>query len=395
MTEGVGENGRVEGTVPAPPGLHAGVREVLAAHWRPEGHTVPNGAAYPWRWLWDSCFHSIIWAALGDGERAVTELAAVLADQDADGFVPHVAYPSDPGFLADFWGRSATSSITQPPMYGHAAAELVRRGVPVPDEILDRAAGGLRFLLERRRRSPGGLVTLCHPWESGVDDSPRWDHWCPGGFDTGRWFDLKGTLLGGIERSAGGAPLANRTFESASAGFNALAAFNALELGALVGDQSLVSAAVELSGSLDRRWDPDLATWVDDGAGSATSGRVRTLDALLGALVLPERAPAVLALALDGTAYGGVCGPAGVHRDEPAFRPRAYWRGVAWPQLTYLLWVAACRSGSFDAARDLAGRLMRGADRSGLAEYWDPDDGTGCGAAPQSWTGLAAVVSTA
>lgn len=382
------------GTVVAPAGLHAGIRDMMVAHWRPEGHTVPNAAAYPWRWLWDSCFHAVIWATLGDGDRAVTELSAVLADQDADGFVPHVAYPSDPGFLAGFWGRPATSSITQPPMYGHAAAELVRRGVAVPDDILDRAARGLGFLLRRRQRSPGGLVTLCHPWESGADDSPRWDHWCPGGFEPARWYDAKGALLGGIERAAGGPPLANPAFGSVSAGFNALVAFNALELAPLVGDRSLAAAADELVGSLDHRWDPDLATWVDDGAGAATSGRVRTLDALLGALVVPARAPAVLALACDDAAYGGACGPAGVHRSEPAFRPRAYWRGSAWPQLTYLLWVAARRSGSFDAARDLAARLVRGAGRSGLAEHWDPDDGTGLGAAPQSWAGLAAVVST-
>jgi hypothetical protein len=33
-----------------------------------------------------------------------------------------------------------------------------------------------------------------------------------------------------------------------------------------------------------------------------------------------------------------------------------------------------------------------GATKSGFAEYWDPDTGAGLGAAPQSWTALAAVV---
>ena len=32
---------------------------------------------------------------------------------------------------------------------------------------------------------------------------------------------------------------------------------------------------------------------------------------------------------------------------------------------------------------------------SGWAEYWDADDGTGLGAAPQSWAALAAVVAAA
>jgi hypothetical protein len=36
--------------------------------------------------------------------------------------------------------------------------------------------------------------------------------------------------------------------------------------------------------------------------------------------------------------------------------------------------------------------LVRGAARSGLAEYWHPDTGAALGAVPQSWSALAAVV---
>ncbi len=96
--------------------------------------------------------------------------------------------------------------------------------------------------------------------------------------------------------------------------------------------------------------------------------------------------------ALDARAFGGACGPAGVDRREPSFAHRTYWRGPAWPQLTYLLWVAARRRGAADQFGALAAMLVRGATRSGWAEYWEPDDGDGLGAAPQSWAALAAVV---
>ena len=95
-------------------------RSVLEAHWRAEGFAVPNAEVYPWQWLWDSCFHAICWASLGD-ERAVTELDRTLAHQGETGFVPHMTYWSDPGFAEQFWGRPTTSCITQPPMFGHAA----------------------------------------------------------------------------------------------------------------------------------------------------------------------------------------------------------------------------------------------------------------------------------
>ena len=257
------------------------------------------------------------------------------------------------------------------------------------------ATAGLRFLLDERERDPAsGLITIVHPWESGADDSPRWDDWRgEHGLDPKEWFDTKGRLLETVVRSASGAPVANPAFAPAPAGFNALVAFNARELASATGDDALRASGDALARVLADRWHPELETWVDGGAAAATSGSIRVLDALLPALVDAERAESVLRIALDDLDYGGGYGPAGVHRDEPSFAPHTYWRGPAWPQLTYLLWVAACRWSLDDLARDLAAALVRGARRSGFAEYWDPDTGAELGARPQGWATLAAVVA--
>jgi hypothetical protein len=357
--------------------LRAAVQATMEAHWRPDGrgggHTVPNADVYPHQWLWDSCFHALIWAELGVPDRAVAELQAALAGQAPDGFVPHVRYLADPQGLAGFWGRVGTSSITQPPMYGHAVAELERRGIDVPEELVARARAALRFLLDVRARSDDGLVTVVHPWETGCDDSPRWDSWCGGDWDANRWFEVKGELLATVERSACGSPVANPAFAVAPAGFNALVAFNARELG-------LLDAADVLASALGRRWSRERCTWLD---GGHPSGRVRTLDALLPVLVTPEHHDEVLSEVLDDDTFGGACGPPAVHRDEPAFDAEGYWRGSSWPQLTYLLALAGLPVGD---------RLVRGATRSGLAEHWHPDTGRGLGAVPQSWAGLALLV---
>jgi hypothetical protein len=365
------------------------VRAMLEAHWVPEGYAAPNEMVYPWQWLWDSCFHAIIWADLGAGERAVAELESALSTQADDGFVPHMNYVRQPDFHAEFWGRRGASSITQPPMYGHALAELRRRGVTVPAELEDRARRGIEFLLRHRRRDPRGLIVLAHPWESGCDDSPRWDDLCPGeGFDLARWYERKGEFVATIERTSDGSPVANRAFTVASAGFNALVAFNARELGLDAGD---------VSDALDAQWDDDLDTWIDAGDTARGSGRARTVDGLLATLVSPraEHVAHALHACVDAAAYGGDCGPAGVHRAEPTFSAATYWRGPAWPQLSYLLWVAACRAEMPDVARTIAASTVRGADRSGLAEYWDPDTGAGLGAIPQSWTGLVVLLAGA
>lgn len=391
-----GDGGHGSETLPAVVAaeLRTQARRILEAAWREQpdgsGFCVPNPTVYPWQWLWDSCFHSVVWTHLGD-DRGVRELRSALRDQDDDGFVPHLRYGTGPNPHAAFWGRPTTSSITQPPMYGHAVAVLHRAGVEVPDELLERATLGLRFLLERRRRSPGGLVELCHPWESGCDDSPRWDSVLTGSWTRARWFAAKGDLVPTIERSASGAPLANPAFAVGSVGFSALLAWNALELTLVTDDGELRDHAAALIAALDARWDPELATWVDDGPTADGSGRVRTLDALLPTLVIAR--PEASAQLADASAFGAPCGPRGVHAAEPTFEPTTYWRGPAWPQLTYLLWVAATRDRESALSAGLVRSMAAGALRSGFSEFWEAASGAPLGAIPQSWTALSCVVA--
>ena len=378
--------------LPSQADIDARARLILEAHWRTDGYCVPNAGTYPFQWLWDSCFHAVVWAHLGEGARAVAEMRHLFRTQDALGFVPHIDYEVAPDHHASLWGRRGASSITQPPMFGHALAEMARRGVDPPDDLVEAATRGLWFLLEHRARDPvSALVTIVHPWESGCDDSPRWDHWCPGGFEPRRWYRVKGALLAGIERSSGGAPIANPAFGAAPVGFNALVAFNARELAGLTGDGALRQAASVLARAVEARRVAEIGTWVDGGPAEDTSGRVRTLDALLVSLGGGPDGGDALHQAVDARHFGGACGPAGVHRDDPAFSPSSYWRGPAWPQLTYLLWCAA-RNTASPATPTLAAMLVRGATKSGFAEYWQPDSGEALGARPQSWTALAVVV---
>jgi hypothetical protein len=379
--------------------LEAGARTVLCAHWREAqpggagGYTVPNASVYPFQWLWDSCFHALVWARLGEDDRAVTELAHLFRTQSPSGFVPHVDYEHAPVHHAEFWGREGHSSITQPPMFGHAVAELHRRGIDVA-ALLEPARRGLWFLLTERPRVDG-LVAMLHPWESGGDDCPRWDDWCPGRWDPQRWYDVKGELVRSLRFSDDASPVRNPGFEVGAASFNALVAFNALELAAVTDDGELAAAARGLVDALDARWDPSVGTWVDAGPSERGSGRVRTLDGLLPTLVSRRREAVDSAFAqiADDRAFGGACGPSQVHREEPAFAARTYWRGPAWPQLSYLTWVAARRQERPDVSDVVARTLRSGALRSGWAEYWDADDGTGLGAAPQSWATVALLVT--
>ena len=368
-------------------------RRVLERHWRVEGYTSPNAATYPWQWLWDSCFHALVWAELGD-ERAVIELERLFSNQSEDGFVPHMNYLPDPTASIEFWGRRGASTITQPPMFGHAIAELTRRGFPVPASTVDAAERGLRFLLGQRRRTSEGLIELVHPWESGCDDSARWDAAIAPPWDRRRWRAHKAHLVTTVPATGGRGASANDEFAVGSIGFNALVAFNALELATVTDSPILVEGAQELNMVIEQRWNAGLRTWVDGGALAESSGRVRTLDAHFALLVVADQGQrdAGFADLVDPEAFGARFGPAGIHRAEPTRDPDTYWRGPAWPQMSYLLWLAASRAGERSVAASIGRSLCDGATVSGWAEYWNPDTATGRGAIPQSWATVALLV---
>ncbi len=356
--------------------------------WVPDpGFCVPNRTVYPHQWLWDSCFHSVVWSACSDA-RAMVELDSALAHQDpTTGFVPHMTYWTEPQRHRAFWRRSTVSAITQPPIYGHAIAEAHRAGLRVDPDTLARAERGLLHLLRRRRID--GLAGVFHPWETGCDNSARWDDWCPDGFDALRWWMVKGELVRALifDQPGLGPPIGSTLFEVPSVGFNALLVWNAQELVSVgVGGTSLVPHLEPMRAAIARRWHPGLRTWTDSNTGSGT---VRTVDALLPVLVDPR--DEVFDDLVDAAAYGARFGPCGAHRDEPTFDADRYWRGPSWPQLTYLLAVGARRAGRHDVADQLAGSLRAAADRNGFAEYWNPDTAEAGGAIPQTWTALAAV----
>ncbi len=371
--------------------LRSAARSALDAAWRPPGFAVPNPETYPHQWLWDSCFHSLVWLELDRADRAVAELASALGAQDPEtGFVPHMTYWSNPDASEGFWGRRGRSCLTQPPIHGHAAATLTEAGLDLPGELLDRIAAGFAHLTNDRERTPAGLVPVHHPWETGCDDSPRWDAFRR----TDRtWRRVKADLVadlavGDIERGRPG-PVAERrlpAFTVGSVGFNALLVWSGRRFLTVRPDPDLADALDRLAEAVGARWEPDRRTWIDDGP---PSGRARTLDGLLPLLIDPR--PEAWAELIDPAAFGARYGPCGVHRGESTFRPDRYWRGSAWPQLTYLFALAARAHGADDLAASLATSLVEGAAASSLAEYWHPDTGRGLGARPQSWTGLALI----
>ena len=314
----------------------------------------------------------------------------MLSLQLPSGFVPHMGYLNDPEQSLVLWHEPGRSDITQPPMYGHALRVLAERGFGV-DHLYESALAGLRYLLTERRDHGSGLIRVVHPWETGCDDSPRWDGWQAAPFKERRWNKTKKRLARSLQLRDGAA-WTNPGFDLASAGFSALVAFNARELGELTGRQELLTQASALAEAIDGQWVQARRTWSDVClAGPGTTSAVRTLDALFPLLVsqTQRHVDAAFAELLDPSLFWRPFGPPSTAADERTYQPNRYWRGDAWPQEIYLMMLAARRRGRHRDAVKLAERLTLGCVGSGYAERWNPENGAGLGAKPQGWAALA------
>ncbi|MFG2471114.1 hypothetical protein ACGFXB_37435 [Streptomyces canus] len=435
--------------------LHVRAARVLEGNWTGVS-TVPSRSLYPHQWSWDSAFIAIGLRHLSP-LRAQTELETLLAAQWGDGRVPHIVFnpsvPLDAYFPSpDFWrsstaGRAAgaprtvqTSGIVQPPVHA-LAVWLVHRA----DPGLSRARGFLarmyprlaawhRYLLHRRDLGGGGLASVVHPWEQGMDNSPAWDlplsrvtpaparsfrradldHGAaedrPTDLDYGRYVRLATDYRdAGYRDGPGGGPgVGGGEFAVEDPAFNALliASEHALariadELGA-PGTARHARAERLTAALVDRLWDPASGMFLcRDLRGSAQDRR--------GALIPERGVSGLLPLLLPGlprdivtavvrTASGPHFGLGTTTRLLPsydllgeAFDPHRYWRGPAWFNTTWLLERGLRTQGEHrraDAVRESALELAGTTD---FAEYVDPYTGEACGATGFSWTAALAL----
>jgi hypothetical protein len=373
------------------------------------GCTVPNRDVYPHRWMWDSCFHVIAWTSL-DRARALQELHTLLGSRlgseygPDSGFIPHMAYCDGEaeGGGIDRGPRPGTSSFTQPPVYMLAIESLGDLTDDQRRPILAGAEQALDWLWRERMMRRVGLLKIVHPWESGADISPRFDDWYGGETMVARHFFDRDLLYDVLVKSTGydrsGVAESNSSGVSVPSGFNAIAADAARRLYTQTNSPLWRERYEALSRAIDEKlWDEEEELWSDlafpDHGPRDISGsrRIPTLDGVLGALgtVRRDRAERALGQCVGNGRFAAQYGPRYLPAGDPRYLRDVYWRGPAWPQLNYLLVEAARVHGLDDIAEEIASRTIQGVVKSGWSEYWDPENGEGLGARPQSWTTLA------
>jgi hypothetical protein len=149
-------------------------------------YTVPTGTGlYPAQWNWDSCLVALGLAQF-DEPRAVAEIETLFGGQWPDGMVPHILFHGDDSTYfpnAAVWQAGPTgrsSGITQPlvaatvvrQLFEHASDPAIRARLTA---LVPKLLAWHRWCYAARDPHDTGLVSIIHPWESGMDNSPLWD----------------------------------------------------------------------------------------------------------------------------------------------------------------------------------------------------------------------------
>jgi hypothetical protein len=416
--------------------------------------TKPAPALYPHQWSWDSAFIALGLAHV-DNRRATSELETLFESQWATGKVPHIVFnPEAPPRSyfpdAERWNSSAlsedaptashTSGLCQPPVHAIAVRRIWETSRGREEQHVSRARRFLdanyrrlfawhRYLATARDPEGSGLVTIYHPWESGTDNSPRWDQALqnidvgdlppynrydlqhvtdPSHRPTDEEYDCYLWLLEHLKhaRYDETAIYDSHPFLVKDVFFSAIlvAANKALlEIAEIVRapteDRTLIEGWIERSrNGLEGQWDEDLGLCVDYDVLAGEPLRVRTIAGfapLISGNLSEERRRNLLET-LDSPAFAGREGlrwslPPSTSPEEPGFHPRSYWRGPVWPVANWLLWWSLTRTGAQDRAwrmrRETLGQLAEG----GFAEYFEPFTGEPLGSAEQSWTAAVAL----
>jgi len=287
---------------------------------------APSKAFYIGLWLWDSALHAIAYRHV-DPEMARDQIRAFLALQRPDGMLPDAIFDEDALFELD---HPIQGKVTKPPILAWAALKIHETA---PDlAFLREIYPGLSRLnewwFEQNDDDADGLVGYAHPYSSGLDDSPLWDHGLP------------------VE----------------SPDINTYLILSMQSLASMAGMLGLVSDADIWRMRADHLLQRILDDMWDEQAGVFRAlVEEQPIPVVTPINLLPLWAGSLPGQILDRLIsnltdtdkfWGGFMLPT-VARGDLAFDPGTMWRGPVWANINYFFIEALKRAGRADLAREL------------------------------------------
>ena len=315
----------------------------------PRRHALP-GPAFAGVYLWDSAFIALIWQ-YWDNEVALDILESVLVVRDGDR-LQHVK--------ADF----TRSKFTQPPLLAWALCKTLNGKKCDRARLEENYETLVRYhtWLQLNRRLDNGLYFWQHPYESGVENSPRFSNTDEKKLQDTRHYaapDFSAYLVLQCESLA--------------------------ELAERLGKRDDADAFREEAESLRKLmntwlWNEEAGLYFDYDVVSGTHVASRTVASLIPlAAGVPdtERAEKLNALICDPHGFGTLIPIPSVAVDDHEFE-KDMWRGPVWINTAYLVLEGLKRYGFFLSYAELSWRLINGVfkvldSENQVYEFYDPE----------------------
>lgn len=302
--------------------------------------SAPNRLVHKGRWLWDTCFHVFAWNLFSPSMSAAF-IEDLLEGQLDDGFVP-INYRPDGGY----------TSCTQPPLIAFAADRLIQ-----DETILRRVYPKLvafAHWIESNRRIANGLYRWRTGGESGMDNSPRFDHV--------------------------GDSNSDNNLDCTSAEVTDLVAHIDISCQMVLFWRSLARMAKRLQLPDAEKWankadalkDTINECLYDDADGfyydrftDGTWRKVKTVAtfwALISGVADGDRARRLVEHIMNPREFLPAMPVPSVAVDDPSFELN-YWRGPVWINCSYMTVLGLLATGFTDEAKEVASRIVSGVRR--------------------------------
>ncbi|MBI3573864.1 hypothetical protein HY090_02335 [Candidatus Kaiserbacteria bacterium] len=367
-------------------------------------YTMPSSGQYPYQWLWDSCFHTIILSTF-DPEAAKAELRSLFLKQEPNGTIPHLIFWNPvfrrPHFFA--WGKKGTSSITQPPMLAYAVFQiyLKTKDLAFLEEMYPKLLSFYQYLVNERDPQDHHLAGIIIPDESGEDNSPRFDaplHLSPtAGYyrQTWRRFVL---IIQNRNCNFDAALCMSKNFWVKDVPFNAILVRNLASLAQIAsllrhkdGEQFATLNAKLTGEAMRERLFADGVFWsaMDHDYKPIRVATWAHFAPLFAGLYTKEEAQALVRKHFHNTeTFHAPYGIRTVSKQEPSYNPRGFWRGPVWMATNWIIYKGLVAYGFIEEAKEVRNTSIALLEKNGFREYFNPETGKGLGARDFTWGAL-------
>jgi hypothetical protein len=421
---------------------------VLQGNWN-GNFTIPSPTLYPHQWSWDSAFIAI-GNSYSNTERAIKELEFLFDAQWTNGMVPHIVFNDKEKTYfpaADFYeitrspfapNHIGTSGMTQPPMHAIACYYIYVNDTDTQKtkslQFLRRIYPKLKlfhkYLMTDRDPEGSGLVTILHPWESGLDDSPVWDHALSQIKieHVLKFQRLDVIAVGGAKNTIPTDNMYNKFIYM----IELMKQYNydekkmyedfPFKIKAIVFSSILYVAnknLIKIAEIIEEKDTEEIQGWIsrckknfykyfyptEQNSDKSEDGlfynydivskdwiRKKTIGSLVPiytGLIPNEQLHSLLKWIQRWSGAAGRCHTealASVDVDEPYFKEFDYWRGPVWVNTNWMVYLGLLKYGQIDAAERIKQGILELVTNQGFREYYDAYTGQGLGGKSFSWT---------